>query len=365
MSFNSVTGYIKFVFNVNKDIDNSGQVTIVPVVSPSNATVSYDWGAGNGVFSTGKSSNNTQGYTYTDQDTNTYTVIIGPNSSDGSTKITSFRITQGIRYLESVTSFGNVGLTSLENAFNGAINLGSVPSTLPTDVTNLNSTFAGCVEFNSSNVSGWDTSKVTTMIGTFSGCSVFNQPLNWTTSKVTDMSYMFSQANAFNQSSIKNWDTSSVTNMAYMFNLAKSFNQSLVPSGNIWNTSKVTSMGSMFNGASNFNGNVTLGNSCIQYWNISSIKPGDPSGNPLPSTSMVNMITNIQNDVFTNTNYDNLLISWDTQAKTKDSSGKEIGPYNVTLYQSNLSVSTLDATNALASLKTKFKWTITNTGPPK
>ena len=50
-------------------------------------------------------------------------------------------------------------------------------------------------------ISGWNTSNVTSMAQMFDGASAFNQNIGgWNTSKVTDMSEMFVGAPAFNQS---------------------------------------------------------------------------------------------------------------------------------------------------------------------
>ena len=107
-------------------------------------------------------------------------------------------------------------------------------------------------EFNA-DISGWDTSQVTTMRATFNGAKAFNQPIgSWDTSQVTDMTETFYQAEAFNQD-IGGWDTSQVTRMHRTFNSAIAFNQDI---GN-WNTSKVTDMTYMFYKATAFNYDIS------------------------------------------------------------------------------------------------------------
>ena len=114
-------------------------------------------------------------------------------------------------------------------------------------------------EFNS-DISNWNTSKVTYMGSMFLNAQKFNKPIgSWDTSKVTDMSSMFYYAKAFNHD-IGLWDTSKVTAMQQMFSNAEKFNKNI----NNWNTSKVTDMNSMFNGASEFN-------SPIGSWDTSSV----------------------------------------------------------------------------------------------
>ena len=146
--------------------------------------------------------------------------------------IQQFGMTTNVSWTSSnklmrVISFGNVGLTSLSNAFNGASILTEVPNILPnTPIVNTSGTFTGATNFNQ-NISNWDVSSVTNMSSMFNGATSFNQVLsNWNTSSVTNMSSMFNGATSFNQS-INNWNTSSVTNMSSMFNGATSFNQVL------------------------------------------------------------------------------------------------------------------------------------------
>jgi surface protein len=158
----------------------------------------------------------------------------------------------GAEYLVGVSSFGDLGLTSLDYAFLGAHNLVSVPSVLPSTVVSLEGTFMWADSFNHANIGAWDTSNVTDMSFMFSYASSFNQSLNsWDTTSVTDMSFMFYEACLFN-GDVSNWDTSNVTNMLGMFS-STAFNHSL----NSWDTGNVTNMNSMFNNALSFNGDVS------------------------------------------------------------------------------------------------------------
>jgi len=159
---------------------------------------------------------------------------------------------QGAQYLTAVRSFGNLGIASLSSAFETAVNLLEVPSSLPSTVTDLYATFFGASSFNQS-LSSWDTSNVTNMSTTFFDASSFNQSLSsWDTSNVTDMRATFFGASAFNQS-LNSWDTSNVTDMSGMFGDASAFNQSL----SSWDTSNVTDMNKMFHRAKVFNQSLT------------------------------------------------------------------------------------------------------------
>ena len=111
-------------------------------------------------------------------------------------------------------------------------------------------------------IGNWDVSNVTNMNGMFHTAEAFNQDIgNWDVSNVTNMNSMFWNAFAFNQN-IGNWDVSNVTNMNGMFKDARAFNQNI---GN-WDVSNVTNMNDMFGGATVFNGD-------IGGWKVGSVTP--------------------------------------------------------------------------------------------
>jgi surface protein len=163
-----------------------------------------------------------------------------------------------------VEDFGDIGIVSLQGAFRNAINLTSVPSTLPDSVTNLSYCFFSATNFNDSNITSWDTSRVTDMSRMFYDATNFNQNIgNWNVSSVITFFAMFFNAFLFNQN-IGNWNTSSSISFSYMFYGASSFNQDI---GN-WNTSNAFFMNHMFAGASSFNNNNS---SSINNWNTSRV----------------------------------------------------------------------------------------------
>src|SRR5690625_1768399 len=106
---------------------------------------------------------------------------------------------QSDEFVHALESWGDLGLTSLENAFMYAKNLEAVPDHLPEGVTSLSAMFNGAVSFNQ-DLNGWDTSRV------------------------TDFSSMFCDAHSFN-GSIDQWDMSSATSLEGMFSGANSVNQ--------------------------------------------------------------------------------------------------------------------------------------------
>ncbi len=165
----------------------------------------------------------------------------------------------GVESIVAVESWGLLGLTSLRGAFNGANDLVSVPTWLPTTVTDTSSMFTQAVVFDQ-DISAWDTSNVTDMNGMFRTALSFDQDIGaWDTSSVTSMRSMFSEARAFDQD-IGAWDTSSVTDMRSLFSNAKAFNQDI----GAWDTSNVADMSFMFIGADAFDQDIGA-------WNTSNV----------------------------------------------------------------------------------------------
>lgn len=149
-----------------------------------------------------------------------------------------------------ITGWDTSCITSMSNMFVASDfnqSIGSWDTSQVTDMTNM---FAA-TSFNQ-DISGWDTGSVTTMNGMFYQASLFDQPIgSWNTSNVIDVAYMFYGAIAFNQS-IGSWDTSQVTTTSYMFSNTF-FNQDI----STWDTSQVTIMDNMFYLASDFNQDIS------------------------------------------------------------------------------------------------------------
>lgn len=182
--------------------------------------------------------------------------------------------------LTDVVSFGSLALVGLPFAFAGAVNLTSVPNTLPSTVTTLDSTFYGAIRFNDPDITSWDTSHVTTLYQTFLGAQAFNQPIGvWDTSRVTSLARTF-EGTTFNQSlnnwnvsnvttmlktflsdyrfdqNLGSWDVRNVTNFNQTFSDASAFNNAGDPSIGNWAPRSATNMQSMFNGTARFNQNL-------------------------------------------------------------------------------------------------------------
>lgn len=109
--------------------------------------------------------------------------------------------------------------------------------------------FSGLASMQSIDLSGLDTSKVTTMIGLFSGCeSLSTLDLSgFDTSNVTDMSGMFSGCSSLTSLDLSSFNTSNVSNMNMMFEDCSSL--IYLDLGN-FDTSNVEGMVEMFMGCS-------------------------------------------------------------------------------------------------------------------
>ena len=133
----------------------------------------------------------------------------------------------GIDKLVRVDTFGNIPISRLANAFNGASNLIIVPLDLPITVTDLRATFFDAKNFNDSNIGSWNVSNVINMNATFYNATNFNGNIsNWDTSNVIFMNAMFLGASNFN-GNINSWNTSNVGTMQGMFINASNINQDL------------------------------------------------------------------------------------------------------------------------------------------
>jgi surface protein len=231
-------------------------VLTLPLSGSGSSITSVDWG--DGTIDTSLS------HTYSNTVETDYTITF---SGTGFTSFNYNYTRSQNRYLISCTSFGEIGLTSLDSAFYFCNNLTTVPNSLPTTstITNMSEMFFGTNVFNQS-ISGWDVSSVTTMYSMFNQARAFNQSISgWNLSSVTNMARMFANTNAFNNGGeALTWatgsNTSNVTDMSLMFNSALVFNQDI----SSWDVSLVENMSDMFHDAYSFNQDVSS-------WNVSSV----------------------------------------------------------------------------------------------
>lgn len=179
----------------------------------------------------------------------------------------------------SVDQWGSNSWKTMENAFDGTINL-EVPATDTPDfslVTSMSGMFNGAKKANP-DTSAWDTSSVKSMSAMFSNAKMADPDTGtWDTSSVTDMSWMFSSASIANPDTTA-WDTSAVITMKGMFQGTNA----ATPNTSLWNTASVTDMSSMFKYAFSANPN-TNGWETGKVTDMSAMFQGAISANPATS----------------------------------------------------------------------------------
>ena len=349
-------------FNTNL---SDGKTITLPLYGT--VDVSVNWGDGNSNTYTAEG---LQEHTYATE--GTYTVSISGSLEQFGNGTPE---TPNISKLVAVTSFGEIGLTSLSGAFNEAKNLIQVPVNLPSAVTNIHKMFQGCTSFNynigswnvsnvtnmrclfqmasSSNqdISNWDVSNVTNMGSMFAGCLLFNQDISsWEVSNVEDMSYLFVNCGLFNQN-IGSWDVSNVADMNCMFVNCLSFNQDI----GSWDVGNVTNMTGMFSGCASFNQDISS-------WNVSSVTNmsnmfayAAAFNQDIGSWDVGNVtkMTDMFKDVTLSTNnYNNILIGWAGQTVNND----------INFNGGNSKYSPGEAADARAVLTGTYGWTIIDGG---
>ena len=146
-----------------------------------------------------------------------------------------------------------------QKAFYGCESLRSVDlSGLDTSsVTSMYRMFYGCSSLSSLDLSSFDTSSVTVVYCMFEGCSRLSSLdlSSFDTSKVTDMTSMFEGCSKLASLDLSSVDTSSVTDMGGMFSGCSSLSSLDLSS---FDTSNVTSMYRMFSGCSSLS-SIDLG----------------------------------------------------------------------------------------------------------
>ncbi|EAE0011967.1 BspA family leucine-rich repeat surface protein [Listeria monocytogenes] len=142
------------------------------------------------------------------------------------------------------------GVTSFDSAFYSSKTLKEViirDNDYPTAPSLLTTKYMFVDNSNLTKVdlSGLDTSAVTTMLGMFVNCIMLEEleVSNWDTSSVTNMNSMFSNCPNLGKLEVSNFDTSSVTDMRMMFQNCASLEELDVSN---FDTSSVTNMDTMF-----------------------------------------------------------------------------------------------------------------------
>ncbi len=185
---------------------------------------------------------------------------------------------------QPLTAWNVSNVTNMGGMFNSTLFNQDISNWDVSNVISMDGMFQRATAFNH-NIGSWNVSNVSNMRVMFDKASSFNQDISgWNVSNTTIMTQMF-DTTPFNQD-IGSWDVGNVINMAGMFRDANVFNQDI---GN-WKVANVTSMRIMFSGAIMFNQNI--GN-----WDVSSV------------TDMEQIFAGVTLSI---SNYDNLLIGWNT-----------------------------------------------------
>lgn len=177
------------------------------------------------------------------------------NYSNRITKV-DMDISEGINLSYMFNGFGNMkeatikikhATGSASYMFNGCTNLVSldVSGFNTSGITSMQEMFYNCQSLKTLDLSSFDTGNVTNMLYLFWNCKSL-ESINlgqWNTSKVTNMNYMFSNCNSLKQIDVSNWDVSNVTQMTNMFKFCYQLEEIDLSK---WNVSKVINMQSMF-----------------------------------------------------------------------------------------------------------------------
>lgn len=179
----------------------------------------------------------------------------------------------------STCSLANI--TNLSGAFSGRYKLHDLklPHDLSSSCTNLSSCFANCRELKYLNLTGWDTSKVTTTANMFDGCYHLVEIKgieNFDVSSCVNISKMFNNCNDIQKLNLSSWEIStSLTTMNEMFYSCRNLKE-LDLKG--FNTTNVTSLYYTFSNCwtleqIDLRGDWTVTNKCTNLNNTFSVCP--------------------------------------------------------------------------------------------
>jgi len=150
----------------------------------------------------------------------TYTILVtGAARTLGNATVSARWSTK----LRSVIQWGDLGLTSLANAFRSYTGASlPLPSDLPSGVTTLTLTFYQAANLTSlPDLATWDTTNVAIMSSTFNGCSGLTSPPpvgSWSTANVTTLLSTFQNCSGITAPpDVSGWNTAKVQSMAQAF----------------------------------------------------------------------------------------------------------------------------------------------------
>jgi surface protein len=216
-----------------------------------------------------------------------------------------------------VKQWGNIVWYNFASAFRGASNLVGTFTDAPNlaNVTVFENLFRDCSSF-SANLSSWDVSNVTSFKEAFLifGVTAPSTP-------VSGLGY---------------WDMSSATTISAMLRNQTNYNEDL----SSWNVSNVSDMSNTFFGATSFDQNLSS-------WDIANV------------TNFTNFAKNI---TFSTSNYDAILIGWESTLQGTYPNGSGYTPIISINFGGAEYTGGGAAETARTSLINNFNWTITDGG---
>ncbi|MCY3411015.1 MAG: BspA family leucine-rich repeat surface protein [Candidatus Heimdallarchaeota archaeon] len=253
--------------------------------------------------------------------------------------IEGFSINYGADRLNiiDVSNWGPLVLGDTTNQFFGAQNMQITATDVPdlSQTTSLDYAFHSADSLGNADLSGWNTSTITSMRYTFADTNNFNGDIStWDVSHVTLINSMFSNAAAFDQS-LNAWNVSSVQYMPRLFANAVSFQGDI----SSWDVSNVINMNEVFLNAELFNADISSWDvSNVQYfdgtfsetivfnqnigsWNVSSATTmrnmfyNSVAFNQSLNSWDVSSVTDMEH-MFRNSNFNGAINIWDTSSVT-------------------------------------------------
>ena len=216
-----------------------------------------------------------------------------------------------------IKQWGNIVWSNFASSFYGCINLVGSFTDAPNlaNVTSFDSSFRNCSSF-SANLSSWDIANVTNFSNAFLifGATAPSTPV----------------------SGLGSWDMSSATTINSMLRAQTNYNEDL----SSWNVSNVTDMANLFFGSTSFDQNLSS-------WDIANV------------TNFTNFAKNI---TFSTSNYDAILIGWESNLQGTYPNGSGYTPTISINFGNSQYTSGGAAETARTSLINNFNWTITDGG---
>lgn len=259
------------------------------------------------------------------------------NTSSVTTMIAMFRDCSSMTSVD-VGGFDTALVTDMSFVFFNCSSLISAPDVSGFNtaiVTDMSSMFRNCSSMTSTpDVSGFNTGSVTAITYMFYACSSITSPPNvsgFNTSSITSLAYMFGECSSMvSAPDVSGFDTALVTSLTLMFFNCSSMTSAPDVSG--FDTGLVTNMSSMFLSCTSLTFNVNIGS-----WDV---------------TALTNAASMFAGATIPTTNYDNLLIGWESQAVNN----------GVALHGGNSQYSAGAAATARAALIADHTWAITDNG---